>query len=169
MTRENSIGERRNALRSGAPSCAVVVLAAVLAAPEERAERAAAVVELGGDDGARADRLAVDVARFVDDGEAVAAPQVVIEIDVAGEDVGQLQRHGVGQSRRVGGGEQRRADLAGRHLPADFRRRRPRIRAVSASPSRAIDSRWPSPVRKRRLMSRPSSSVSTVSGFPGRS
>ena len=104
----------------------VVVLAAVVVAPEERAERLAAVVELGGDDAPGADGLAVDVAHLVDDGEAVAALQVVVEIDVAGEDVGELQRHGVGQARRVGGGEQRRADLAGRQLPAHFDGRRPR-------------------------------------------
>ena len=114
-----------------------------------------------------ADRFAVDVPHLVDDGEAVAAPQIVIEIDVAGKDVGHLQRHGVRKTRRVGGGEQRRADFADGHLPPNVHRRRLRSRRRAASPSRAIDNRWPSPVMKRRFMSRPSSSVSTVSGLPG--
>ena len=43
-------------MRNGAPSLGVVVLAAVVAAPEERANRPAAVLEFGGDDAAGADR-----------------------------------------------------------------------------------------------------------------
>ena len=83
-----------------------VILAAIVAAPEQRPDRPAPVRELGGDDATRADRFAVDVPHFIDDRKTVAAPQVLIEIDVAGEDIGHLQRHRVRQARRVGSAEQ---------------------------------------------------------------
>ena len=90
--------------------------------PEIRLERAAAILESRRDDAARADRLAVEVAHLVDDREAIAALDVLVEVDVAGEHVGELHRDGVGQPRGIGGAEERRPDLAGRHLPAHVRR-----------------------------------------------
>jgi len=44
--------------------------------------------------------------------EAIAVTQVVVEIDVAAEDVGQRERDGVRQPRVIGRGEQRRLDTA---------------------------------------------------------
>ncbi len=84
------------------------------------------------------DRLAVDRARLVDDGEAVAALQVLVEIDLGAEHVGELQRHRVGQPCRVGRGEERRADLARRHAPAhvDRRGRRRRRQHVAVARDR---------------------------------
>ncbi len=114
---QEGLPQRRPVLR-------VIVLGAVVGAPEERAERPPAVLELGGDDAAGADRLAVDVAHLVDHREAVAAAKVLVEIDVAAEDVGELQRDEIRQPGGVGRREKRGADLAGRHLPADLGRRR---------------------------------------------
>ena len=60
-----------------------------------------------------------------------------------------------GRLHGVGGGEQRRCDLAGRHLPAHFHRRRARRRGESAV-RRPIASRSPLPATKRSESRRPS-------------
>ena len=86
--------------------------------------RQAAILELGGDDAAGADRLAFDVARLVEHREAIAAPQVVKEIDVAGEQVGERDRDRIREPDRVRGGEERAGDFAGRQRePHCFARR----------------------------------------------
>ena len=82
---------QERAARALAVAC-VVALGAVGRAPEERAIGRAAILEFRGEDAAGAHRLAVDVARFVEHAEAVAAAQIVIEIDVAGEDLGERER-----------------------------------------------------------------------------
>src|SRR4029077_8694546 len=64
---------------------AVVALGAVGRAPKERAIGNALVDKLGGDDAPRTGRLAVDPPRFKDDAEAIAATQIVQEIDVTRE------------------------------------------------------------------------------------
>jgi hypothetical protein len=69
-------------------------------------------------DASGAGRLAVDVACFIQDDEAIAATQVVIEIDVATEHVGERERDGVRQPGLVGGREERRLDLPGAHRDA---------------------------------------------------
>ncbi len=114
----------------------VVVFGAVRIAPEERLERLAAVIEHGSDDAPGADGLAVNVAHFVDDGEVIAALDVLVEVDVAGEHVGELERHRIGQPRDVGGGEERRADFAGCELAPHFDRRRPRGRVEAIAIAR---------------------------------
>ena len=111
VIRENSIGERRNALRVLRPSS--VYHASLPSASFHRYADivCAAIDELRGDDAAGADRLALDVARLVEDGEAVAAPQVLQEVDVAREELGERDGDRVGQSDRVRRGEQRARDL----------------------------------------------------------
>ena len=69
----------------------------------------AAIVELGGHDATGADRLALDVASFVEHREAIATTQVLQEVDVAGEELGERDRHRIGEADGVRSGEQRRA------------------------------------------------------------
>ena len=101
-------------------------------APPVRPRNLAEMGEFRRDDASGADGLAIEIAHFVDHGEAVAAAQVVVEVDVAAEDIGELQRHRIGKVAGVGSGEQRRFDLARRHLPAHFNRRRARRCGESA-------------------------------------
>jgi hypothetical protein len=54
--------------------------------------------------------VAVDLLHFVDDREAVAALEVVVEVDVARKDVGDLAGDRVGQADRIGRSVERRAD-----------------------------------------------------------
>ena len=56
--------------------------------------------ELRGDDAPGADGLAIEIAHLVDHREAVAAAQIVIEVDVAAEHVGELQRDRIGKVAR---------------------------------------------------------------------
>jgi hypothetical protein len=89
----------------------VVPALAVVGEPDG-AQRPFPVHELGCEHAARTQRPALMVEHLVEDREPVAAPQVAMEVDVAGEDVGDLHRHAVRQPHVVRGGEERRADLA---------------------------------------------------------
>src|SRR5262249_53933705 len=51
------------------------------------------------------------VERLVDDGEPVTAAQVPVEVDVGGEDVGDLDGYRVGQGGGVGGRKERAPDI----------------------------------------------------------
>ncbi len=75
----------------------------------------AVIDELGGQDAPAAHRAAKVIDRFVDYGEAVAAAQVAMKIDVAAENIGQLRRYAVRYPGRVRCAEQRIADLGGFH------------------------------------------------------
>ena len=84
----------------------VITFAAVRSLPEKRAVRRAAIDELGRNDTSHRDRFAVDVARFVEHAEAIALMQIVVEIDVARENIGECQRDRVGQTHFVRRAEQ---------------------------------------------------------------
>ena len=107
-------------MRALRPIVGVVGALAVGVAPPESAMGDAAVEEFGGDDAAAARGLAVDVTRLVDDGEAVAALQVMIEVDVAREHVGKRDDDGVRHAGGVGRAEQRSDDLARSQHRAHF-------------------------------------------------
>ena len=84
----------------------------------ERAVPAALVGELGGEHAPRAQRPAVDRVHFVEHRETVCLPQLAVEIDIAGEYVGKLDRDGVRNAGGVGGREERRSDERRFHLGA---------------------------------------------------
>ena len=83
----------------------------------------ALVHELGSEHAPRSHRLAGVVIHFVDDGEAVAAAQILVEVDVGRKDVGDLARHGVGEPGGVGCREERGLDFGGAHHDAPLERR----------------------------------------------
>jgi hypothetical protein len=103
-----------------AADVAVIAAVAVGVAPVERAMRRAAVDEFRREDAAGAGDLAVDVAHLVHDGETVPALHVVIEVDLAREDVGERRDHAIGNPRGIGGAEQRGLDLARAQRRADL-------------------------------------------------
>ena len=82
----------------------------------------AAVGELGGQDRAIAQFLAVQIVLFVQDAELVAGTDLQREIDVPAEDLGQFHDLRIRQARLLPVGEQRGLDQAGRRgkLPVDI-------------------------------------------------
>ena len=72
----------------------------------------ALVDELGGDDSSRPDHCSIELAHFVHDGEAIALAQVVVKVDVAGKNLGELHGDGVRKADRIRCGEKRRSNLA---------------------------------------------------------
>ncbi len=67
--------------------------------------RAALVDELGAQQAAIAQQLALGLDGLIDHTERVAALQVAAEIDLARENIGQLRGHPVGQVGCFGGGK----------------------------------------------------------------
>src|SRR3989344_1575687 len=82
----------------------------------------AVIHELGAQNAATGQWLAIGFQRFVHHREAVALAQGAAKVDVAREQLGHLHGHGVGDVGRIGGGKQRTVDDAarqptvGRHL-----------------------------------------------------
>src|SRR5208282_6593001 len=92
---------------------AVVALAAVGGTPPESPMGHTLVDEFSRNDSSRAGRLALAAMHFVYDAEAVAAAQIVQEIDLAGKDVGELHRDRIGQPDRIGRSKKGSANFAG--------------------------------------------------------
>src|SRR5207247_6387667 len=74
-----------------------------------------------------ADRRAVDFAHFIDDREAIAAAQIVVEVDISGENVGELHGDGIREPDGIRCGKQGRSNLAGTKLEAQIRLRRTKL------------------------------------------
>ena len=95
----------------------VIALLAVFLEPDGLVELVV-VVELGAQDAACADRLAIGFEDFIDHREACAFAQGAVEVDLARKDVGQLADHGVRQAGFIGCGIQRAGHRAARHAHA---------------------------------------------------
>ena len=88
----------------------VVADAAVLVHEAHRAINLSAVHELGRQHLPVAQIFAVLIDLFVDRGELIALADIEHEVDVPGEDLGELESHGIGHLGRLGRLEQRGID-----------------------------------------------------------
>src|SRR5262249_11146592 len=113
-------------LQRGAQECLAYVLALnrVIAAFAIRVLEIDGLIDLpvvdefGGEHAAGLELLTLVVEGLVNDGKAVPAPQVTVEVDVGGEDIGDLGRDRVGQIGGIRCGKKGAADLPRTHLNA---------------------------------------------------
>ena len=112
LMRENSTGVRRNGPAQAQPLGRVVLNPPVGVAPGDGAIDLALVDELGGEDRAVGGLLPMPEFFLVDDGEAVAAAELLREVDIPAEDFHQPQDQPLGHAGGEAVLEQGRFDRA---------------------------------------------------------